>query len=157
MLGLLRSIVGSKGKQREANGFVFPLLKDEPAVLSVLLILLAMGVVVAGCGSDDSTSSVPSKDAGRDTATDVKPDTNVTDSAQDTVTEETGPTECEPKTCAQLEANCGSAPDGCGEKIECGECPDGQLCGGGGTERMRNGSVLSEKLRTSGSPMRLGF
>ncbi|HQM10806.1 MAG TPA: hypothetical protein PK140_15495 [Polyangiaceae bacterium] len=128
----MRSIVGSKGKQREANGFVFPLLKDEPAVLSVLLILLAMGVVVAGCGSDDSTSSVPSKDAGRDTATDVKPDTNVTDSAQDTVTEETGPTECEPKTCAQLEANCGSAPDGCGEKIECGECPDGQLCGGGG-------------------------
>lgn len=72
---------------------------------------------------------MPKKDAGgSDTSTDV-----ATDVGKDTGEPDTGPTACEPKTCAQIGANCGSAPDGCGGKIECGECPDGQFCGGGGT------------------------
>lgn len=60
-------------------------------------------------------------DAGTDAPADVKPDGE--------------PEVCEPKTCSQLEANCGSAPDGCGGKIECGDCPAGQTCGGGGTNK----------------------
>jgi hypothetical protein len=39
------------------------------------------------------------------------------------------PTECEPKTCDDLGANCGRAPDGCGDILECGECEDGEICG----------------------------
>ena len=39
---------------------------------------------------------------------------------------------CSPKTCQQLGANCGPAGDGCGNAIDCGVCPAGQTCGGGG-------------------------
>jgi hypothetical protein len=36
------------------------------------------------------------------------------------------------KTCAQLGANCGVAGDGVGGIIDCGACPSGEICGGGG-------------------------
>lgn len=39
---------------------------------------------------------------------------------------------CTPKTCGQLGAECGSVPDGCGGKVSCGGCADGETCGGGG-------------------------
>jgi hypothetical protein len=39
---------------------------------------------------------------------------------------------CTPKTCAQLGAQCGPTGDGCGGLIQCGPCPAGQTCGGGG-------------------------
>jgi hypothetical protein len=39
------------------------------------------------------------------------------------------PDECEPKTCEDLEKNCGAVADGCGEIIQCGECEDGHICG----------------------------
>jgi hypothetical protein len=39
------------------------------------------------------------------------------------------PDECEPKTCEELEKNCGKVADGCGEIIECGECEGGHVCG----------------------------
>lgn len=42
---------------------------------------------------------------------------------------------CAPKTCAQLEAVCGSAPDTCGGKVECGDCAIGQTCGGAGVNK----------------------
>lgn len=35
---------------------------------------------------------------------------------------------CTPKTCEDLEKNCGKLPDGCGEVLDCGECEDG-VCG----------------------------
>jgi hypothetical protein len=40
---------------------------------------------------------------------------------------------CTPKTCAQQNIGCGAAGDGCGAVIQCGTCPMGQTCGGGGT------------------------
>jgi hypothetical protein len=40
---------------------------------------------------------------------------------------------CAPKTCPQQNVACGPAGDGCGNRIECGSCPTGQTCGGGGT------------------------
>jgi hypothetical protein len=39
---------------------------------------------------------------------------------------------CSPVTCGQLHLSCGPAGDGCGNVIQCGPCPMGQTCGGGG-------------------------
>ena len=39
---------------------------------------------------------------------------------------------CTPKTCAQLNYNCGQTDDGCGNIISCGNCILPQFCGGGG-------------------------
>ncbi len=36
-------------------------------------------------------------------------------------------------TCASEGANCGLLDDGCGGELDCGTCPGGQTCGGGGT------------------------
>jgi hypothetical protein len=43
------------------------------------------------------------------------------------------PPACVPQTCAQAGVNCGPAGDGCGGTLNCGNCPSGQTCGGGGT------------------------
>ncbi|HOT10653.1 MAG TPA: hypothetical protein PK710_12825 [Polyangiaceae bacterium] len=89
-----------------------------------------------GCANGEEAENISNakpQDASSDTAGDV-----VKDGAKDVAdegVEEGGPTECVPKTCAQLEAECGSAPDGCGGKIDCGECMSGQVCGGGGPNR----------------------
>ncbi|MBX3229876.1 MAG: hypothetical protein KIT84_06035 [Labilithrix sp.] len=50
---------------------------------------------------------------------------------------------CVPKTCADLEANCGPQGDGCGGIIEsCGTCTEGQeTCGGGGAPSRCGGSA----------------
>jgi len=42
---------------------------------------------------------------------------------------------CVPETCAQQHIGCGLAGDGCGGRIDCGTCPPGQTCGGGGFAR----------------------
>ncbi|HEU4734640.1 MAG TPA: hypothetical protein VFT22_42405 [Kofleriaceae bacterium] len=44
------------------------------------------------------------------------------------------PGTCAPRTCTQLGYNCGQAGDGCDDGIvlDCGTCPSGQTCGGGG-------------------------
>jgi hypothetical protein len=39
---------------------------------------------------------------------------------------------CTPRTCAQANVTCGPASDGCGNLLQCGTCPSGQYCGGGG-------------------------
>ncbi len=57
------------------------------------------------------------------------------DSAQDA----DGSGNCSPRTCAQLGTQCGVAADGCGGKVDCGGCPQGQTCGGGGTNKCGNG------------------
>ncbi len=44
--------------------------------------------------------------------------------------------ECTPRTCTDTQGvvRCGKIADGCGGGlIDCGGCPDGQVCGGGGT------------------------
>ena len=42
------------------------------------------------------------------------------------------PSQCVPRTCADLGIECGPAGDGCGGVINCGTCPEGQRCGGPG-------------------------
>ncbi len=39
---------------------------------------------------------------------------------------------CTPRTCAAQNIECGPAGDGCGNEIQCGSCPSGMSCGGGG-------------------------
>jgi hypothetical protein len=39
---------------------------------------------------------------------------------------------CTPRTCVQAGAQCGIIGDGCGSTVDCGPCPDGSYCGGGG-------------------------
>jgi len=39
---------------------------------------------------------------------------------------------CTPTTCAQENIQCGPSGDGCGNVLQCGTCPSGQTCGGGG-------------------------
>jgi hypothetical protein len=39
---------------------------------------------------------------------------------------------CTPTTCAAQNIQCGVAGDGCGNLLQCGTCPMGEYCGGGG-------------------------
>src|ERR1700690_3552261 len=39
---------------------------------------------------------------------------------------------CAAQTCSALGFNCGKNSDGCGGILDCGSCPSGQVCGGGG-------------------------
>jgi hypothetical protein len=39
---------------------------------------------------------------------------------------------CVPLTCEQLGHQCGVTGDGCGGALDCGSCPMGETCGGGG-------------------------
>jgi len=39
---------------------------------------------------------------------------------------------CEPRDCDDVGAECGPIADGCGALVQCGDCPDGEICGGDG-------------------------
>jgi hypothetical protein len=57
---------------------------------------------------------------------------------------------CVAQSCEALQAECGSIPDGCGSVRSCGECPSGQQCGGGGTNRC--GSLPCSPLTCADTP-----
>ena len=40
--------------------------------------------------------------------------------------------ECRPRDCDDVGAECGPIADGCGATVDCGPCPDGEICGGDG-------------------------
>jgi hypothetical protein len=40
---------------------------------------------------------------------------------------------CTPITCTSQGIQCGPAGNGCGGELDCGTCPSGQICGGGGS------------------------
>jgi hypothetical protein len=42
---------------------------------------------------------------------------------------------CTPSTCAAQGIQCGPAGDGCGNLLQCGTCPTGETCGGGGPSK----------------------
>ncbi|MFT3922119.1 MAG: hypothetical protein QM778_06265 [Myxococcales bacterium] len=46
---------------------------------------------------------------------------------------------CVPKTCNELNAQCGLVPDGCGGQLNCGACVNPQTCGGGGVPNVCGG------------------
>jgi hypothetical protein len=77
----------------------------------------------AGSGSDGSLR--PDQNP---TGVDVTPPTQVEDQPLITQSSDEGP--CVPTTCEELGFNCGSTSDACGGELKCGQCPEGQLCGG---------------------------
>lgn len=94
---------------REALGRQLALGLDWGPALAVLFLL--------ACGAEAETEAKP-PDPAWDGGTQV-------DSP-------TGDAACSPKSCAQMGAQCGTVSDGCGRLLECGTCPAGQTCGGGG-------------------------
>lgn len=48
---------------------------------------------------------------------------------------DSGTGNCIPTSCDKQGAQCGTAPDGCGETVQCGSCPAGEVCGGGGQNK----------------------
>ncbi len=50
---------------------------------------------------------------------------------------------CVPLTCSGLDATCGPQGDGCGGLIQCGNCPAGQTCGGGGKANTCGGTICT--------------
>lgn len=88
-----------------------------------LVLAWCLAVSMFACGTSDGESAKPANDAGNDTGADAG---------------------CVPKTCEQIQANCGSAPDGCGGEVACGTCPDGQTCGGGGSNQCGTGQCTAK-------------
>lgn len=89
----------------------------RPASLGGAALGLLLGGLITSlpsCASDDSSA------------------TNSTDASYQDGSSTAEGGSCSPKTCVQLEAMCGTVPDGCGGTIDCGSCPAGQTCGGGG-------------------------
>lgn len=43
---------------------------------------------------------------------------------------------CQPATCAELAADCGTVDDGCGGTLDCGGCQAPESCGGAGDENL---------------------
>ncbi|MFT3772652.1 MAG: hypothetical protein QM820_45250 [Minicystis sp.] len=52
---------------------------------------------------------------------------------------------CTPTTCAAQNIQCGPAGDGCGGILQCGNCPAGQSCGGGGTSSVCGAPMCTPK------------
>ncbi|MBI5535713.1 MAG: hypothetical protein HY898_23480 [Deltaproteobacteria bacterium] len=116
----------------------------SPARTVMLVLLTLAWVALEGCGSDSSSALPPPKpesEAGVDASDGALPDGPWADAtyelseAAPDVIEQDGPTVCSPKSCANLGAECGSAPDGCGGKVDCGTCASGKHCGGGGLNK----------------------
>jgi hypothetical protein len=49
---------------------------------------------------------------------------------------------CVKLTCKEQDANCGPVADGCGGLLDCGPCPAGQSCGGGGVPSQCGGIMM---------------
>jgi hypothetical protein len=58
---------------------------------------------------------------------------------------------CGLRTCATAGAQCGPIGDGCGGTVQCGGCPMGQTCGGGGTPFVCGSAANSCVPRTCAS------
>jgi len=56
---------------------------------------------------------------------------------------------CVPKTCAEEGFDCGPEGDGCGNVLQCGACPSGQLCGGAGIPGVCGAPVCQSKTCAS--------
>lgn len=112
---------------------------------------LVLSTCLAGCSNGYSTTDVPDASASGDsggttaTCTDACPkdacglvklscgptDCGTCTAANDKCVD--GKCQCVPQTCAQIGAQCGTAPDGCGGQIFCGSCSeDGGTTDGGG-------------------------
>jgi len=56
---------------------------------------------------------------------------------------------CTPGTCTTAGVSCGPASDGCGNLLDCGSCPMGQTCGGGGPGKCGTQTTCTPETCTS--------
>jgi hypothetical protein len=85
------------------------------------------GGVSSAASSDAAAGNEDARDAANGDA--VAPDAAVADAgAADTL----APEACVPTTCTAQKYSCGTAPDGCGGTLSCGQCTGFDTCGGGG-------------------------
>ncbi|HEY8073502.1 MAG TPA: carboxypeptidase-like regulatory domain-containing protein, partial [Labilithrix sp.] len=63
---------------------------------------------------------------------------------------------CMPKSCMDQSIGCGGAGDGCGNAIDCGTCPLGQTCGGGGIPSQCGAPACTPKTCSAGMCGKLG-
>ncbi len=91
--------------------------------LSTLFVAAVPVIAAASCGGAGSSGPAAIPDAST-TPEDGGPSVFVSSDA--------GTMTCVPKTCAQLGYTCGMNGDGCGSPLDCGACPSGEYCGGGG-------------------------
>jgi len=113
-------------------------------------------VVVVACGSrtgllipepiPDASVDAPeegSVDAGTDSPVDAPLDSPV-DGAVDAPIDSGPPIDasCTPLTCQQQGFNCGENSDGCGNAIQCGTCPEPEICGAAGFSKCGGGFGL---------------
>jgi hypothetical protein len=91
-----------------------------PASRLLVLVMTLLGVAAA-CGSDPDSTFGPTgaEDAG-------PPPGSLGNGASDGGLGNG----CRPRTCIELQVECGSAGDGCGGVVECGACGPGLRCGG---------------------------
>jgi hypothetical protein len=67
-----------------------------------------------------------------------------------------GPPACAPKSCTAQGLGCGLAGDGCGNQIDCGNCPPGETCGGGGIPSQCGAPACTPKTCQAGQCGLLG-
>jgi hypothetical protein len=97
-------------------------MRSQHLIAAVTAAACVWALAAAGClGQTDDTAS----NAARSTATGAPTSTN-------------GPPPtmpdggCTPRRCEDVNNPCGEYPDGCGGKLTCKHCMEGQFCGGGG-------------------------
>lgn len=54
---------------------------------------------------------------------------------------------CVPRTCSQLGVTCGSVLDPCGDAVECGNCPAGEVCGAAGPNQCGAGECKAKTCK----------
>ena len=57
---------------------------------------------------------------------------------------------CTSMSCAQQGISCGPAGDGCGNLLQCGSCPSGETCGGGGDPGVCGGACKPTTCHAQG-------
>jgi hypothetical protein len=103
-----------------------------------VLAIVAIGAsAVASCGSPEGTSVFDGGGHADATFADDGPPMGMDDGGGRIATD--GFTGCLPRTCADQHLTCGMNGDGCDSVVDCGPCPSGQFCGGGGYSKCGTG------------------
>jgi hypothetical protein len=121
-------------------------------------VAVASLVAVVACGSrtgllipepipDASVDGPPGEEASADAGTDSAVDSPFDSPADAPIDSpiDSGPpidASCTPLTCQQQGFNCGENSDGCGNAIQCGTCPEPQICGAAGFSKCGGGFGL---------------
>lgn len=107
--------------------------------------------VMCGCSSGDDGTATPPPGSGADASSDVVVDTSAETAADAPSDGNLADVACFPQTCATLEADCGTALDGCGGTIECGSCDEGEVCGADGPNRCGAGKCEPKSCEAAGA------